>query len=352
MRIAFLVQLPENVSPGQRFRIEQYKPHLDAAGYKYKSFPFFGEGTYKVLYKKGYVFQKAWGVFLGFLNRLMFLFKAGSYDYIFLQREAAPLGPPVFEWLLARVFKKKLILDFDDAIWIPDSKNTWLNWFRCYWKVKWICKWSYKVVGGNEYLCSFARNYNNNVILIPTCVDTENRHNKLKHHQERPLTIGWTGSHSTLKYLTPLVPLVKSLAEAFHIKVLIICNREPDFTFQGLEFIKWDESTEIEDLLKIHIGIMPLVKDPWSEGKCGFKLIQYLSLGIPCAASPVGVNKEIIENGKTGFLCNSDHEWREALTTLLNEESLRVRMGLEGREKIKSSYSISVYGRDFLNLFH
>jgi glycosyltransferase involved in cell wall biosynthesis len=163
--------------------------------------------------------------------------------------------------------------------------------------------------------------------------------------------IGWTGSHSTLKYLDPVVPLLASISKRYGAKVLIICNKPPAFSFPGLVYIPWSEETEVADLRKIHIGLMPLVQDAWSEGKCGFKLIQYLSLGIPAVASPVGINRKIIDQGQNGFLCTSETEWEDALRTLLHDSTLRQKFGQSGREKIIREYSIQANAPVFLGLF-
>ena len=320
-------------------------------GIETEIFPFISPNTHKIFYKKGHVFQKITGVISGFIKRIIFLFKAGQYDYIFLQREAAPIGPPVFEWILARLMRKKMIFDFDDAIWISDSKNKWLNSIKAYWKIKWICKWAYKVSVGNEYLYSYASKYNNNVILIPTCVDVVNQHNKLKNQKTNPVVVGWTGSHSTLRYLDPLVPLFQEIASSGLAEILIISNKAPDFSFPGMRFIAWQEKTEAEDILNMNIGIMPLKDDAWSEGKCGLKLIQYLALGIPALASPVGVNSKIIEPGINGYLCSTIAEWKTSIEQLIQDEQKRADMGYNGRKKMVEQFSIQANAGVFLGLF-
>jgi glycosyltransferase involved in cell wall biosynthesis len=135
------------------------------------------------------------------------------------------------------------------------------------------------------------------------------------------------------------------------VDVLVICNQPPAFSFPGLKFIPWTEQSEVNDLLRVNIGIMPLQDDAWSEGKCGFKLIQYLALGIPAVASPVGVNRDIIQDGVNGFLCMTDEEWESALLLLMTHPEKREEMGSAGREKIKSSYSIQANADVFLSLF-
>jgi glycosyltransferase involved in cell wall biosynthesis len=350
-KVLFVVPYPLGRAPSQRFRVELFLPLLKRSGIEYKVHPFLDDETYTILYSNASLLKKSFGVFKGFLKRILLLFQIHRYDYLFIHREASPLGPPFFELLAAKVFRKKIIYDFDDAIWITDSQSRALNWLKAYWKIKLICKWAHKVVGGNDFLCSYAKQFNKNVILVPTCVDTENWHNRIKDQDKEPLTIGWTGSHSTLHYLDAIVPLLKSLAETNGTRILIICNKPPDFSFPGLQYIPWSESTEIDDLLQVHIGLMPLKNDAWSEGKCGFKLIQYLSLGIPAVASPVGVNKNIIEQGVNGYLCDSTEAWQTALFALINNSSLRKEMGTNGRREIIDRFSIQAYEQIFLGLF-
>ncbi len=350
--VAFVVPYPENRAPSQRFRVELFLPILQEAGIHYRVIPFLDTATYTILYSNASPIKKAWGVLKGFLKRLwLVFFELHRFDFVFIHREASPLGPPVFEFLISKIFRKKIVYDFDDAIWIPESGNDLLNRCKAYWKIRIICQWAYKISAGNDYLCAYARKYNKNVVLLPTCVDTMHRHNRLRDEEHESLTIGWTGSHSTLKYLDPLVPLLQKLTESFPLRILIICNKPPSFSFKGLEFIQWSEASEIEDLLKIHIGIMPLQEDAWSEGKCGFKIIQYLSLGIPAVASPVGVNKNIIKQGENGFLCKEEKEWEEALRLLLQDPSLRKSMGIKGRQTIIENFSIQAYAGRFLSLF-
>jgi glycosyltransferase involved in cell wall biosynthesis len=206
-------------------------------------------------------------------------------------------------------------------------------------------------VGGNDYLCSYAKACNPSVIKIPTCVDTVSRHNILKPLHEGTLTIGWTGSHSTLHYLDEIVPVIDRLQKEFDFTFLVISNKPPQLNLKDWEFIPWQEKTEIEDLLKMDIGVMPLKNDAWSEGKCGFKLIQYLALGIPAVASPVGVNSLILEQGLSGFLCVTQKEWLDGLKRLLSEGQLRKAMGHSGRKKIVEEYSLQSQKEDFLRLF-
>ena len=351
--IHFWVPYPEKVAPSQRFRVELFLPALTKEGYQYKVLSFLDQGAWDILYAPGKGIGKIAGTIKGFFRRVNHLFQSVNADYVFLHREAAPLGPPVFEWLLAKVFRKKIIHEYDDAIWIPGGEK--LSFFKKFlkatWKVKYIIKWSYKVAGGNEFLCRYARQYNSSVILLPTVVDTESGHHKIKNQLEgERVVVGWTGTHTTLHNLEEMQHLLPELKKEIDFDILIISNKPPDWEFDFI-FKKWEESTEVEDLLKMHIGIMPLKKGPWFEGKCGFKLIQYHACGIPAVASPVGVNSLITLHEKTGFIANDDNEWKNYLKKLISDTQLRVRMGKAGREHIEKNFSLNNLLDVFISLF-
>lgn len=352
--VLFLVPYPLGRAPSQRFRVELFLPFLKEAGIPYRIESFIDEATWKILYSKSSLLKKGWGVGKGFLKRLyVVLFVVPGYSYVFVHREAAPLGPPLFEWIISKVFRKKIIYDFDDAIWIANTskENKIASWFKAFWKVKWICKWSWKVAGGNAYLCNYASHYNQKVVCVPTSVDTQSQHNRMKEQETDRVVIGWTGSHSTLAYLNALEAVLEKISNDFDVEVLVISDQAPSLKIPRLKFIPWSAGTEVDDLLRMNIGIMPLPDDPWSEGKCGFKLIQYLSLGIPAVASPVGVNRVIIEEGVNGYLCQSDEDWYEALKALILNPPLRQRMGEAGRKKIVEHYSVGANSVRFLSLF-
>jgi glycosyltransferase involved in cell wall biosynthesis len=351
--ILMIVQYPENVSPGQRFRFELYKETLTKNGYSITTRSFFDKNGYEVIHLYGFLLKKSIALLKGFFGRLSLLSQIGKYDFIFLQREITPVGPPVFEWLFAKLFRKKIIYDFDDAIWMQtvSEQNSLAGNFKNAKKVKKICKWAYKVSGGNEYLCNYARQFNNNVVYNPTCVDTKNKHNVLANHDVERITIAWTGSFSTLKYLAIVENALKMLQQTYDFDIKIICNKEPSLNLKNIQYIQWTEENEVSELASCQIGLMPLTNDEWSEGKCGFKLIQYMSLGIPAVSSYVGVNKNIVEEGVTGFFATSDEDWYRSIEKLILDAALRKKMGKAGLQKIIAQYSLQSNEKNFLNLF-
>lgn len=355
LKVLFLLPYPLGRAPSQRFRVEMLLPLLGVLHVEYALRPFINSKTWDILYKGGSVFSKVSGIVGGFFKRLFtILFEAPRYNCIFIHREAAPLGPPVFEWYLAKVLKKRIIYDFDDAIWIPNTsvENRLVTLFKAPGKVRLICKWSAVISVGNQYLCDFARrNSAARVVKMPTVVDTTNRYTRAKQHIPGPVTIGWTGSHSTLKYLDRIVPVLRELRKITDFNFLVIADKKPDLDLSGWLFLPWNAETEIGDLGKIDIGLMPLEQDDWAEGKCGFKLIQYLALGIPALASPIGINSHIIEEGISGFLCEDNEQWLAGLKQLVHDAGLRQRFGEKGRNKIVEEYSIEGNKDRFLSLF-
>lgn len=354
--VLFILPYPLHKAPSQRFRVEAFFWLLDDEGISYKTQSFFTDESWKVLYARGHAIKKLFAVLSGFFRRTGFLFfKAFSYDFVFIHREASPIGPPIFEWYVAKVLRKKIIYDFDDAIWLQNTvtPNPVVDWIRAFWKIKYLCKWSFKVAGGNDYLCAFARQYNSNVFLIPTSVNTVNRYSFLKeHNNKKRITIGWTGSHTTMNYLEMVYAVIGRLEAIYDFDFLVISNKKPSSTLRSLKYIAWSEVSEIEDLSQIDIGIMPMFQDQFSAGKCGFKIIQYLSLGIPALASPVGVNSKIIDHGVNGYLCSGEEDWFQYLSLLLNNEEQRNSFGKNGRNKIENEYSIKAISKNFLSLFN
>lgn len=356
IRVLFICPYPIGESPSQRFRFEQYFALLQANGFSIEARPFLSLSTWHLIYQPGKVIPKIIGVLTGFIKRLLTLPVVTRFDFIFIHREATPLGPPWFEWIASNIFRKRVIYDFDDAIWLPNTseENKIAAWFKWHSKVASICRSSYKVSAGNHYLCDYAANWCKQVVYNPTTIDTKSLHNPKLYtiKNKSSLRLGWTGSRSTLKYLNELLHVFEQLQNEFpNVTLRIIADKPPQLNLKFVEFVAWSKETEMEDLMPIDIGLMPLTNDAWAKGKCGFKALQYLALGIPAVVSPVGINTTIVKQGITGFVCTTDEEWLSALRTLISDAELRNRMGREGRTMVEQHYSVRSNASTFLGLF-
>lgn len=349
----FLVPYPKGEAPSQRFRFEQYLTTFESEGYSIEIHPFYDYKTWQTLYSEGNSLKKAFGVIICFFKRFGLILQLRRADHIFIHREVAHVGPPIFEWIIAKVLRRNYIYDFDDAIWLPNysESNARFHRLKAYWKVNYVMKWAFKVIAGNEYLASYARQFNQQVQVIPTTIDTENHHTILSNHEKEEIVIGWTGTHTTLHYLDELVPVLKELEKTHAFKFLVISNEAPKYELNSLEFVKWNKETEIEDLARMNIGVMPLQHDIWSEGKCGFKGLQYMALEIASIMSPVGVNTSIVHDGKNGFLASNFEDWKEKLTLLIEDKELRIKLGKAGKITINDRYSVEANKNNYLQLF-
>jgi glycosyltransferase involved in cell wall biosynthesis len=354
MKILFLVPYPLREAPSQRFRFEQYFKYLNDAGIRYYCQSFLTKKTWHILYKPKHHIHKVAGISWGFIKRLGTLFTIYQYDFVFIHREATPIGPPVIEWIISKLMRKKIIFDFDDAIWLPNTtkENKLVALLKFHSKTRYICKWAYKVSVGNQFLFDFAKTYNQNVVYNPTTIDTVHQHVVDKSNQLDKITIGWTGTHSTLFYLNDIVNVIQRLEQKYDFYFMVIADKNPHLPLKSFVFSHWTKEDEILVLNKINIGIMPLKNDQWSMGKCGFKALQYMALGIPTLASDVGVNNIIIEHTKNGFICRTSEDWYNYLELLINDAGLRLKIGQSGRLTVEQRYSVISNYINFLGLFN
>ena len=224
-------------------------------------------------------------------------------------------------WLerLARRRNPRFVYDFDDAIWLPyvSPRNRYLSYLKAPGKTGAICRMAAAVTVGNETLADFARRYNPAVTVVPSTVSL--REYRPRPHPPRAATpvIGWTGSHSSAQYLRLVEGALQTLARRRRFRFLVI--GVDDYRLEGVdvECRAWRAETEVEDLWPMDVGIMPLFDDPWARGKCAMKAIQYMGVGLPAVVSPVGANRDVVQDGVSGFHAATEEEWVRALDRLL-----------------------------------
>lgn len=275
-----------------------------------------------------------------FFNRIFQLRHLRKYRIAIVQQEMMRLFPPFFERLLKR-WKIKLIFDFDDANFALQLLNNGRrpSRFYDYGKTEEIIRLSDYVLAGSEYLKKYARRFTDKVTKVPTAVDADRY--TAKEGCGRPLVIGWIGSSATQKYLEPMESVFGELKQkGFDFTTKIVCDQP--FNFKNIRTVNktWALEDEISDLKSFDIGIMPMPDDEFSRAKCGFKIIQYMAVGIPVVCSPVGENVLIAGKQDSCLLADTMPQWVEKLSLLLADGELRKTMGQYGRKTVGDNYTI------------
>lgn len=275
-----------------------------------------------------------------YLRRLSdIVLRARRYDALWVQYEAFPFLPGPLERALS-LARRPYIVDYDDAIFHNyDLAGGRIRRFLLGRKLAPLLVGARTCIAGNRYLADYVRHYCPDTVIVPTVVDST-RYVPSLGRDSGPLRVGWIGSPSTWQYVELLLPSIVSVLRRFGAKLQIVGVR-PVAAPTEVQFLPWSQETEIAAVQTFDIGIMPLPDDPWARGKCGYKLIQYMSCGIPCVASPVGVNAEIVTPGENGLFATTAEEWAAALTTLLGDAELRQRLGRAGRAAAVARYSLA-----------
>lgn len=343
-KILFIADHRPDRSPSQRFRFEQYLKFLNDWGYTYEFSYLLNKEEDTLFYSKGRVFAKALLMFKTIWRRWSDVKKASQFDIIFVQREALLIGSAYFEKAMAK--KAKLIYDFDDSIWMQDDTNRSANrmflWLKNPAKTSRIIESAALVFAGNAYLSRYALQFNSNVVIVPTTIDTEEYQPKPHLRNKESICIGWSGSHTTIGHFEYCIPVLRAIKQRFgervHFKV--IGDQHYRLPELGIEGLPWRKEDELEQLNSIDIGLMPLPDNEWTEGKCGLKGLQYMALGIPTIMSAVGVNKDIIRDGENGFLAKTEEDWVQKITYLIERPAERVKIGMAGLETVLKEYSV------------
>lgn len=326
MKVLFLTIGDKSVA-SSRVRVNSYLPYLHREGIK--AFIMHYTPSWqcrKISYMKKQNFVEKIVSKLYSMLMVLFLFIAAPFfDVIYIQKVILSR----FSIKILKILNGNIVFDFDDSLFLYNDIGYLLKDFTC-------------VIVSNKYLKEFASRYSRRVYELVTPVEVDG------HHFQKDgdsVTLGWIGSPQTSKFLYQVVPIFKSLKERFKdLKIEFMgINKNKDFELLlGIKTTEWSLEEEKRFLERISIGIMPLLHDESSKGKCGYKLLQYMANGIPCVASPIGINKEIVKNGINGFLVDTPDEWLDKLSLLISNASLRQEMGQRGLELVEGLYSYRV----------
>lgn len=312
--------------PSTRFRWNQYEEDLVGAGLSIKNYDsaFGAYAPSRAAHRPFWIAK----TLTGSLSRSIL---SRSADVCFLQRN---LVATLYTW--ERILRKPIIFDVDDAIFTGPRGNSAFK----------IAQQAAVILCGNSYL---AENFSRfgPVEILPTAVDTE-RYMPIGILNDEEIVIGWSGTSGGFQYLYDIEDALYKVLIARPKSILkIVSDRRPDFSLiphDKVKYESWTEDTEVTALQSFSIGIMPLIDDHWSRGKCSFKMLTYMAVGIPVVVSPVGMNIDVLGKGSCGFSANSRSQWVEKLIELIDDASKRKLMGQTGRSIVECFYSRKILG--------
>jgi len=335
-----------------RVRMYQFEEILSKSGWETTFYPFADD----FFLRSRYLGKKAWvSVGASYWRRILSLHKMKTADLVWVEKELLPWWPSWTEKVLISN-RAKIVYDFDDAVHEQFRENPHAVVRKLLRnKIPATVGKPSRVVAGNSTLQDFfSTELGVDSLLIPSTIDEE----RLSPAEEslidktRPFVFGWIGTPVTYKaYVQPLLPMFELVAGTLGAEFWVVGMREPSEHSPDVKFFPWSAEKEALILQGIDVGIMPLTDDPWARGKCGYKLLQYMAVGKAVIASPVGVNKEIVTHGKTGYLVQKESDWVRYLSLLAEDRNLSARMGKEGFQRVSSEYSLKDAGRQLVKYF-
>jgi glycosyltransferase involved in cell wall biosynthesis len=286
----------------------------------------------------------------GLLDRVQNLRKAKAADVVILQRKLLP----VWQTVLLRHWSKRLIFDVDDAVFQRDSNSSKgpesrsrLNKYRA------IVGRADAVIAGNDFLKQVTQAWarSGRAHCIPTCIDTDKYRTAEHHRAGSDARLVWIGQQTTLKTLDTAAGLFEAVAQRVPgMEFRQICDASAEFSGLRVVFRPWSIDSEAAELAEGDIGIAWMPDDSWSLGKCGLKVLQYMAAGLPVVANPVGVHREMVIHGETGFLAATAEQWAESVARLAADAQLRNKLGAAGRYLVEKRYGVAAWGREFAEI--
>lgn len=281
----------------------------------------------------------------GIAGRTRLFRRAGQYDGVFLHKKKLGL----LDALCLRRHARKVIYNYDDAVMYDEKSPTKPGWRRSIAFARTV-RLADMVLVGSEYLADFARPHNANVQVLPIGLQTQEYHSRESADNDGKVRLVWIGSRSTLTYLRQITDVLDEIGRRHKQAVLrIICDEFFKLKNLPVEERRWSAQTRADDLATSDIGLAPLPDDPFTRGKCSFKVLEYSASGLPVVASPIGTNAQYVREGVTGFLCVQAGQWVERISRLIEDSSLRHAMGRAGVERA-GEFDVHVIGRRLAKL--
>jgi glycosyltransferase involved in cell wall biosynthesis len=242
---------------------------------------------------------------------------------------------------LLRLASRRLVYDFDDAVYRSSKNIPGKSRMR---KFAATARQVDLVIAGNDLLAEQARQFNGNVVVLPSAVEARGVPTRDSSCNGDRTIIGWVGGRNNLPHLLQAAPVLARLAAKHPIELRILSSEGIDMPGVNTRFIPWQLESQNAEIAQFDIGIMPLPDTPHTRGKCGYKALQYMAAAVVPVVSNVGVNAQVFKNGEEGFATSNDEEMLQALTTLIENPELRRTMGLRARRRVEQDYAVEVIG--------
>ncbi len=340
MKVLTLVPSQKGHSPGQRGSIELWEKALAPVGIELDYAPFETEKLRRILYTSGSRTAKTLEMVKGYFERLQLLKRLNEYDAVFVYREAALLGPAFLEKIIAR--KKPIIYQLDDPLFVPykSPSNGYFSYLKFFGKIKEIIRISKVVIANSSHIRDYALQFNKNVWQVPSIVDTKQFVYQPFPENAKKVCVGWSGSPTTLKNIKLVEKPLQRISEENICDIHLIGGTDFDLKDVSYTAQKWNGATEVEDLRKMQIGLVPLPENSWNKYKFIMKTAQYMALGIVPVGTPMASNTEVIRHGENGFLAGTDDEWVDYLKILVEDSQLRNKMSAQAAHDAEANYSL------------
>ncbi len=321
-----------------RVRSFQFLPYLRAQGIEVRESILIDDRCLTYYYENGH--RPISAVLGSYIKRTGSLLAKGRYDLLWIEKELFPWFPDWLETLL--IGRLPYVVDYDDATFHSyDSHPNRMVVSLLGRKIDSLMSNASLVIAGNSYLADRAKSVKSRRVEIVASVIDLTRYPNAVTRRPDVFTIGWIGSPSTATNHLPLVEgALRKLCDRGCARVVLIGASENPFANLPAILRPWSEATEVQEMQAFDVGIMPLPDRPWERGKCGYKLIQYMGCSLPVVGSPVGINRELIEDRVNGFLAQGPEAWARALQALRDDPDMRARMGREGRKRVEENYSL------------
>jgi glycosyltransferase involved in cell wall biosynthesis len=336
-------------SAATRYRLAQFVEPLAKEGINLEISPFLDKAQFELLYQNRSLPERLFSLAGPLFKRLSETARIRRYDALLVQREAMFFGPAVFERVFQEFGRLPLILDLDDATYIPYESPTYGkigSFFKFFGKTDGLIERAETVVCGNRFIAEYVEKKGTKTVVVPTVVDTD-KFRPVEKNNRIPV-LGWIGTHSTFPLLQSIFPVLEKLAQKhrFILKIVGSGHENIEINEVEIENSSWCLEREIADFQSLDIGLYPIAvsasaSDEWLLGKSGFKAIQYMAVGIPFVMTPIGVCAEIGEPDTTHFNAASAEDWYNALVKLMADVNARKNMGRQARKHSLENYTLA-----------